>query len=68
MNIFIIKSIKIRSYEIGLYFRDGEFNGLLGVGRHWFVDPLGKVCPRVKRVTDSDAVNQAITPCSRTCA
>jgi regulator of protease activity HflC (stomatin/prohibitin superfamily) len=43
MNIFMIKIIKIRSYEIGLYFRDGEFQGLLGQGRHWFVDPLGKV-------------------------
>ena len=29
MNIFIIKTIKIRSYEMGLYFRDGEFRGLL---------------------------------------
>jgi hypothetical protein len=43
MNIFIIKTIKIRSYEMGLYFRDGEFKGLLREGRHWFVDPLGKV-------------------------
>lgn len=43
MNIFIIKTIKIRSYEMGLYFRDGEFKGLLGEGRHWFVYPLGKV-------------------------
>ncbi len=43
MNIFIIKTIKIRSYEMGLYFRDGEFKGLLRDGRHWFVDPLGKV-------------------------
>jgi regulator of protease activity HflC (stomatin/prohibitin superfamily) len=43
MNIYIIKTIKIRSYEIGLYFRDGEFQGLLTEGRHWFVDPLGKV-------------------------
>src|SRR4029079_14557032 len=43
MNIFIIKTIKIRSYEMGLYFRDGEFKGLRRAGRHWFVDPLGKV-------------------------
>jgi hypothetical protein len=43
MNIYIIKTIKIRSYEMGLYFRDGEFKGLLREGRHWFVDPLGKV-------------------------
>ena len=38
-----IKTIKIRSYEMGLHFRDGEFKGLLGAGRHWFFDPLGKV-------------------------
>ena len=43
MNISIIKTIKIRSYEMGLHFRDGEFKGLLREGRHWFVDPLGKV-------------------------
>ncbi len=38
-----MKTIKIRSYEMGLCFRDGEFKGLLGTGRHWFFDPLGKV-------------------------
>jgi len=39
----MFKRIKIRSYEMGLFFRDGEFKGLLGAGRHWFFDPLGKV-------------------------
>ena len=39
----MMKTIKIRSYEIGLHFRDGEFKELLGAGRHWFFDPLGKV-------------------------
>ncbi len=28
----MFKMIKIRSYEVGLYFRDGEFKGLLGTG------------------------------------
>ncbi|MCO6459750.1 MAG: slipin family protein [Pirellulaceae bacterium] len=37
------KRIKIRSYEMGLYFRDGEFQGLLSAGRHWLFDLLGKV-------------------------
>ena len=41
--MFLFKHIKIRSYEMGLYFRDGEFKGLLAAGRHWFFDPLGKV-------------------------
>jgi len=34
---------KIRKYEVGLHFRDGEFRGLLDAGRHWFFDPLRKV-------------------------
>jgi regulator of protease activity HflC (stomatin/prohibitin superfamily) len=38
----MLKIIKIRSYEVGLHFRDGEFQGLLGAGRHWFVDPMKK--------------------------
>lgn len=37
------KRIKIRSYQIGLQFRDGEFVGLLGEGRHWLFGPLNKV-------------------------
>ena len=39
----VLKRYKIQSYEIGLYFRNGEFRGLLGEGRHWFLDPLLKV-------------------------
>ncbi len=41
--MFVLKKIKIRSYQMGLYFRDGEFRGLLGEGRHWLLDPLGRV-------------------------
>lgn len=41
--MFLFKRIKIRSYEVGLYFREGEFKGLLGAGRHWLFDPFGKV-------------------------
>ena len=37
------KRYKIRSFEMGLYFRDGEFRGLLGTGTHWLFDPFGKV-------------------------
>jgi regulator of protease activity HflC (stomatin/prohibitin superfamily) len=39
----VLKLIKIRQYELGLYFRDREFRGLLEPGRYWFVDPLGRV-------------------------
>lgn len=41
--MLLFKRIKIRSYETGLYFRDGEFRGLLGEGRHWLFDPFRKV-------------------------
>ncbi len=45
--MFFLKRYKIRSFEMGLYFRDGEFRGLLGTGTHWFFDPLGKVAVEV---------------------
>src|ERR1051326_2023601 len=38
----IFKRVKIHAYEGGLYFRDGEFRGLLEAGRHWLFDPLGR--------------------------
>jgi len=50
--MMLFKRIKIRSYEIGLYFRDGEFKGLLGEGRHWLFNPLMKV--RVEVVSQRD--------------
>src|SRR6266404_4805543 len=39
----MIKLVKIHTYEVGLYFRDGEFRELLEPGRHWFLDPLRRV-------------------------
>ena len=47
-----VKRVKIRSYEVGLYFRDGEFKRLLTAGRHWLFDPLWKV--RVDVVSQRD--------------
>ena len=41
--IYPLKYIKIHSYEAGLYFYDGEFQGLLDEGAYWFFDPLLKV-------------------------
>ncbi|MCC7421559.1 MAG: slipin family protein [Planctomycetaceae bacterium] len=46
------KRFKIRSYEVGLLFRDDEFLGLVPAGSHWFFDPLGKV--RVDVVSQRD--------------
>jgi regulator of protease activity HflC (stomatin/prohibitin superfamily) len=51
--MMLFKRFKIRSYEQGLYFRDGEFKGLLAQGRHWLFDPLRKV--RVDVVSLRDA-------------
>lgn len=48
----LIKNYKIRSYEMGLLFRDGEFRGLLTEGRRWFVDPFNKI--RVDVVSQRD--------------
>jgi regulator of protease activity HflC (stomatin/prohibitin superfamily) len=39
----LLKQIKIRSYELGLDFREGEFRRLLTEGRYWLFDPMGKV-------------------------
>jgi regulator of protease activity HflC (stomatin/prohibitin superfamily) len=41
--MFPFRRVKVRSYEAGLHFRDGEFRGLLGEGTHWFFDPFGRV-------------------------
>jgi regulator of protease activity HflC (stomatin/prohibitin superfamily) len=48
----MFKHIKIRSYEKGLYFRNGEFKGLLHAGSHWLFDPLLRV--RVDIVSQRD--------------
>jgi regulator of protease activity HflC (stomatin/prohibitin superfamily) len=34
--------VEVRSFEVGLHFRNGEFRGLLGAGTHWLFDPLGR--------------------------
>jgi len=38
-----IKTVKIKTYEKGLYFRDGEFMGLLDAGRHWLASLTGDI-------------------------
>ncbi len=39
----MFRIVKIRSFEVGLVFQDGEFRRLLLEGRHWFFDPLRKM-------------------------
>ena len=41
--MIVVGTKKVRSFEKGLYFRDGEFRGVLETGRHWFFDPLNRV-------------------------
>lgn len=41
--MFVFRNYHIRSYEMGLLFRDEEFQGLLQAGHHRFFDPTGKV-------------------------
>jgi regulator of protease activity HflC (stomatin/prohibitin superfamily) len=45
--MFPLRRFKVRSYEMGLLFRDGEFRNLLGAGTHWFLDPLRRVVVEV---------------------
>jgi regulator of protease activity HflC (stomatin/prohibitin superfamily) len=41
--MFFIKHVKIRNYEMGLYFKDGEFQDLLVPARYFEFDPLNRV-------------------------
>ena len=50
--MLFFKRYKIRGYEMGLLFRDGEFSGLLTPGTYWFFDPFQKV--RVDVVSQRD--------------
>ena len=51
--MYPLKRFKVRSYEMGLYFRGGEFRGLLGEGTYWFLDPLDRVDGRDRLAADS---------------
>ncbi len=48
----MFKRIKVRSYEVGLHFRNEEFKGLIQAGVHWLFDPLMRV--RVEVVSQRD--------------
>ena len=50
--MILFKYYKIRTYETGLLFRDGEFRGLLNAGEHRFFDLFDKV--RVDVVSQRD--------------
>jgi hypothetical protein len=48
----LVKKIMVRSYEVGLKFREGEFVGILNAGKHWIVDPWNKMRVRVASMRD----------------
>lgn len=48
----LVKKFMIRSYEVGLKFRDGEFEGIIDAGKHWIVDPWNKVRVRLASTRD----------------
>ncbi|WP_437206553.1 slipin family protein [Planctomicrobium sp. SH664] len=50
--MFLLKRYKIRSYEMGLLFREDDFQGLRTSGVHWFFDPFGKI--RMDTVSQRD--------------
>ena len=50
--MLILRRVKIRQHERGLLFRDREFQGLLGPGRHW----LWGLKVRVERVSVREVV------------
>ena len=39
----LFKRYKVHSYEVGLLFRDGEFEGLLNEGVHRYFDPMRRI-------------------------
>lgn len=56
----MFKRYKIRSYEMGLMFRDGEFQGLVNAGTHWFFDPWNRIKVDVVSQRDPWLVNEKL--------
>ena len=58
--MMLFKRVKIRSYEVGLYFRDGEFKGLLDEGRYWLFNPTLKVRVEIASLRDPWIVHEKL--------
>lgn len=56
----LIKRVRIHSDEMGLRFREGEFDGLLEPGKYWFCDPLGKLEFALASVRDPWLVHEKL--------
>ncbi len=58
--MFFFRRIKVRKHEVGLYFRDDEFQRLLAPGRHWLFDPLGNVRVDIASLRDAWLMHQQL--------
>jgi regulator of protease activity HflC (stomatin/prohibitin superfamily) len=47
-----LKKVFIRGFEVGLQYRNGEFNQILDSGLHWILDPLQKIVIRTASLRD----------------
>lgn len=56
----LLKKFVVRSYEVGLKFRNGEFVGILNAGTHWIVDPLNRVSMRIVSTRDPWLVDEQL--------
>ena len=56
----LIKKFMVRSYEVGLKFRDGEFSGLLNAGKHFIVDPWNRMRVRIVSLRDPWIVDEQL--------
>lgn len=56
----MFKKIHIRSYEVGLKFRDGEFVGLIGPGKRWIVTRFGKTRVRIVSKRDPELADEQL--------
>lgn len=56
----MFKKIHIRTYEVGLKFRDGEFVGLLGPGKRYVFTRFGKSHVRVVSMGDPELADEQL--------
>lgn len=58
--MFFVKTFEIRSYEVGLLFRNDEFQGLYSEGNYWFFDPFGRVRMDVVSQRDPELAHEKL--------
>ena len=58
--MLLFSRYRIRSYEMGLLFRDGDFRGLLKPGTHWLFNPVGRLSVDVVSQRDPWLVHEKL--------